>query len=398
MLPAPNEQHKFLQIYFMGDEDNEVDRRCQYIQGVEREIVLKIQRMLHEHNRLINTFKTALDRMPHEQYKLVINPDRTPRGEHERRFNAPLINDVAAVVCGDFSSSRDIVLRAHDNTLTRVPDTHKFYDALQYPLIFSKGQEGYHFELPLINPTTSQPLANKKVSCMNFYAYHMMLRENDFNLLPRFRQLFHQFLVDMWVKTESERLRYITLNQKKLRAEQYIHLQDAVSNDANVNPSDLGKMVILPSSFINSPRYLHEYTQDAFAYVRAYGRPDLFITFTCNPSWKEITDELMPGQKPIDRHDSIARVFRLKVQKLMGVITKGKVFGDVQCYMYSIEWQKRGLPHVHILIWLKEKLRSTQIDNLISAEIPDPTEDKELHDTVVKNMMHVASATLRHRV
>lgn len=122
--------------------------------------------------------------------------------------------------------------------------------------------------------------------------------------------------------------------------------------------------------------------------ARAHGRPDLFVTFTCNPSWKEITDELMPGQKPIDRHDLIARVFRLKVQKLMGVITKGKVFGDVQCYMYSIEWQKRGLPHVHILIWLKEKLRPTHIDNLISAEIPDPTEDKELHDTVVKNMMH----------
>lgn len=31
----------------MGDEQNEVNRRCQYIEGVERETVLKVHRMLH---------------------------------------------------------------------------------------------------------------------------------------------------------------------------------------------------------------------------------------------------------------------------------------------------------------------------------------------------------------
>ncbi|CAF4947498.1 unnamed protein product [Pieris macdunnoughi] len=202
------------------------------------------------------------------------------------------------------------------------------------------------------------------------------------------RQLANQFYVDMYVKVESERLRYITLNQTKLRAENYIHLQDAVANDANLNPNDIGRMIILPSSFVNSPRYLHEYTQDAFAYVRTYGRPDLFVTFTCNPAWPEIVNELMPGQSAIDRHDVVARVFRLKVKKLMSVISKGRIFGEVICFMYSIEWQKRGLPHVHILLWLKDKLRPDQIDNIISAEIPDPSTDKTLHDIIVKNMIH----------
>ncbi|GBL60174.1 hypothetical protein AVEN_33476-1 [Araneus ventricosus] len=56
--------------------------------------------------------------------------------------------------------------------------------------------------------------------------------------------------------------------------------------------------------------------------------------------------------------------------------------------MYSVEWQKRGLPHIHILLWLKDKLKPNQIDNIISAEIPDPSSDKELHDIIVKNMMH----------
>ncbi|GBO99548.1 hypothetical protein EVAR_87322_1 [Eumeta japonica] len=111
LLPANNEQPKFLQLYFMGDEEYEADRRCQNIQGIERDTVLKIQRMLHEHNRLINTFKTALERMPGEDYRLVMHPDRTPSGEHERRYNAPLINEVAAMVTGEQFASRDIVYR-----------------------------------------------------------------------------------------------------------------------------------------------------------------------------------------------------------------------------------------------------------------------------------------------
>ncbi|GFY14242.1 ATP-dependent DNA helicase [Trichonephila clavipes] len=340
LFPEGNDQHKFLQVYFMGDEQNEVNRRCQYIEGVERETVLKIRQMLPSHNVLLKIFKSAIDNWPSDNYKVVIHADQTPRCEHERRYNAPMVNEVAVLVTGEPCSPRDIVLRAHDNTLKRIANTHKFYDALQYPLIFRKGEPGYHFNIPLVNPITEKPIPNKKVSL------------------------------------ESERLRYIALNQKKLRAENYIPLQDAISADDNIRPNDIGKVVILPSTFVNSPRYLQEYTQDAFTYVQTYGRPDLFVTFTCNPSWQDVTQELMSGQKATDQHDIVAHVFRLKVQKLMNVVTKGKVFGDIQCHMYSIEWQKRGLPHVHILIWLKQKLLPNQIDNIISAEIPDPEEDK----------------------
>ena len=45
---------------------------------------------------------------------------------------------------------------------------------------------------------------------------------------------------------------------------------------------------------------MHERTQDAMIYVRTYGRPDLFVTFTCNPSWPEITDNIFPGQAAVD--------------------------------------------------------------------------------------------------
>lgn len=170
-------------------------------------------------------------------------------------------------------SPQDSVTGAYVNTLQRVADTHKFYDALLYPLYFRTGESGYHFNIPVVDPTTEQPIPNKKVSCMDFYEYYMMLREHDFNLLLRTRQLFHQLLVHMYIKVESQSLRYISLNQKKLRVENYIHLEDAISADDNIRPNDIGKIIILPSTFVNSPGYLHEYTQDAFTYVRTNGRP-----------------------------------------------------------------------------------------------------------------------------
>lgn len=133
---------------------------------------------------------------------------------------------------------------------------------------------------------------------------------------------------------------------------------------------------------------MHERTQDAMTYVRVHGRPDLFITFTCNPTWKDVTDALFSGQKPHNRHDIIARVFHIKVKKLMALLTKGKLFGEVRCYMYSVEWQKRGLPHVHILLWLQNRISSNIIDNVISAKIPDPEQDPLLNDIVKSNMIH----------
>ena len=49
------------------------------------------------------------------------------------------------------------------------------------------------------------------------------------------------------------------------------------------------------------------------AIVRCVGKPNLFITFTCNPTWPEIQAELLPNQSAVDRPDLTARVFNLKV-------------------------------------------------------------------------------------
>jgi len=62
------------------------------------------------------------------------------------------------------------------------------------------------------------------------------------------------------------------------------------------------------------------------------------------------------------RHDITARVFKQKLKSLMSMITKLHVFGPTRCWMCSVEWQKQGLPHAHILIWLVDKIRPEKIE------------------------------------
>ncbi|CAI6358556.1 unnamed protein product [Macrosiphum euphorbiae] len=69
----------------------------------------------------------------------------------------------------------------------------------------------------------------------------------------------------------------------------------------------------------------------------------------------------------------------------MNLLTKNYIFGEVQSWVYSIEWQKRGLPHAHILIWLKNKIHADQIDKIISAEFPDPDADQILFNIMKKH-------------
>jgi PIF1-like helicase/Helitron helicase-like domain at N-terminus len=132
--------------------------------------------------------------------------------------------------------------------------------------------------------------------------------------------------------------------------------------------------------------------QDSIALVVEFGRPDLFITFTTNPKWPEITENLLPGQTSSERPDIVSRVFSLKVDELIKDIMVKKIFGNAIAYTYTIEFQKRGLPHMHLLVILgaNDKIHGDpeQIDKFICAEIPDPVADSHMYALVKQHMIH----------
>ncbi|GBP39033.1 hypothetical protein EVAR_89255_1 [Eumeta japonica] len=188
---------------------------------------------------------------------------------------------------------------------------HRSYDSLQYPLMLCRGENGYAINISQVDPIGGTPL-RKTVSCMNYYCYRIMTRRNNFNTLLRYGMLTNQYLVDQYAKIESERLAYIRNNQTKLRAENYVHLQDALQANEHVNGIGQNSCTSLTSLIYSVP---------ALSYV----------------------------------HNRMA---------------------------------KRGLPHVHLLVWLVNKIRPNQIDKVISAELPDKDEDPILYEIVKKNMVH----------
>lgn len=125
LLPFADGDYSFLQIYFIGDANRELDRRCT-IGGshTKREIVSQLQTFLHHNNEWVRMFKTALERMPSDNHKIIIKADRTPFGEHARRFNAPTIDEVAIVIVGEQTLPRDIVLHRRNEQLQRVSELH----------------------------------------------------------------------------------------------------------------------------------------------------------------------------------------------------------------------------------------------------------------------------------
>ena len=167
--------------------------------------------MLHNVNNYVASFKTALDKMDLPEHRIVIRPDKAPTMEHPRRFNAPLTDEVAVLIVGQQFNNSDIVLQKRNDQLQRVAETHRSYDAVQYPLLFCRGEDGYNFELREVDPRTDLP-TNKKVSAMDFYAYRIMVRTNNFNHLLRTKNLFHHFLVDMYAKIESDTYATIRAN------------------------------------------------------------------------------------------------------------------------------------------------------------------------------------------
>lgn len=328
-------------------------------------------------------------------YKLL---HENPRNHDPRTYNRPTSDEVAIAWEGDMDDplgipeAKDVLIEAQSGERYRVPYWHPAYMPLRYPLIFPFGEPSWHADIPNAGvslggslhaqrsrPGQQQPSrvtgrtgrgGSTRVTLASFYRYWMQIRPRKFSRVLHCGRLLQHFVCDAYVAVE---------------------IINAHANGATTGDQAGKQRVVLPSSYTGGPRFMKQLYQDTIALSTKFGRPDLFTTFTCNPNWKEIKENLRPGEQPTDRPDLIARVFRLKLKALMDDIVKHKVLGRVPAYAYTIEFQKRGLPHAHILIILNSEDRfftSHEVDAAVSAEIPDQRLHPNLYTTVTRCMLH----------
>ena len=172
------------------------------------------------------------------------------KSQDQRRYNSPTSNDVAAVFRaedGAAPSERGLFVYPYESNITPVSMLHPALDPLAYPLLFPHGDHGWSPEMTHL-PARATAHRNKTTQ-LQYAAYRLSVRNEDFSILHSSGKLFLQWCVDMYTRIEGERLDFIRRNQEKLRRDMYINLMDYVQNraeDVNVPP---GRIHILPSSF-----------------------------------------------------------------------------------------------------------------------------------------------------
>lgn len=262
LVPVDGNQPKFAQLY-VHDTENEVTNRLNTLQtdvdknSLQEQLVTSLLNMLDEHNVLVQSFRMVRDKYREEgvhDLKLRLIANRFTDG---RQYNLPSCSEVAALLVEQSSrgeSHRDIIVQHKMAGLQRITELHPSFMALQYPLLFPYGEDGYRMGISHCNPETGKRYKQQTVTMRQYYAFRIQQRNQESQALLRGGRLFQQYLVDAYACIEEGRLNWIRNNQKQLRSELYNGLRDAI-NLGDVMTNDVGKMTILPSTYTGGPRY-----------------------------------------------------------------------------------------------------------------------------------------------
>ena len=166
-----------------------------------------------------------------------------------------------------------------------------------------------------------------------YFRFYLHICTNS-KLVPfAYYRLFQQYIIDIWALCNQNKFIQIYSNQTTLCIELYNNIADTLTHN-NLDPESLGRRVVLPSNFLGGDRFIRQCYQDLIAIVYKYSYLSLFITFTTNPKWDEITRKLLPGQTAVDRLDLVTRVFHIKVTHFLHDLKWKQIFS---WYLSSIQ-------------------------------------------------------------
>ena len=183
--------------------------------------------------------------------------------------------------------NRDFEIYPADNnahSTVKIKATSQNADPMTYPLLFFHGDFGWNVNLErnVVPKERRQGTRHRERLTLNeFYAYRVAVHDSC-SIIHHSRLLFQQYLVDAFTKIEGNELAYIRTHQSQLRVESYQGLMDHIERRAEAEDANVGRIVILPSSFEGSQRNFYQKFQDAMTIVTRYGKPDIFLTITQN--------------------------------------------------------------------------------------------------------------------
>nr|GEV62604.1 DNA helicase [Tanacetum cinerariifolium] len=318
---CPDEGHQscFLQLYIY-DTQNEVDNRMRHFGGshegsLDPEIVDHLIHILDEHNELVKLFRTARDKCRDTnvlELKIMLYNMGSVYGYE---LPAQTLGGIEFESGPRSRTDYDVIIEFKGGPPQRISKLHQSYASLQFSPLFIFGQPGFYPKLKLKRHDGSE---RGKKSFNERVLNQLHPRVNDYGLIFKGGRLFQQYFVVVYYTIEQNRIDFIRTHQNNLRRE-----------------------------YLSGPRYMYSHYLDALALCRSLGNPQFFITFPRNVNWHEIKRYMKqyPELTPADRPDVVCRVFEHKVKDFVRFLREVRTFGYVTGVLYTIEFQKRGLPH-----------------------------------------------------
>ncbi|VDK53748.1 unnamed protein product, partial [Cylicostephanus goldi] len=425
---------------------------------VEFTLLRRIMDILRKHNPIVQSYMTMYEIYSEELQKQRTQETNTPKvimnikqrrdvapslisSVHPGRLNVPVFeNQIAAIYVskeGGMLTHEELNegLRIMSRGGKTIAPHHSYnIDPLTYPLYFVRGEQTFvkeklpkysikhgamkkssgndsglmleeHYEEDADDDIDDSRLESRNGRKARYisrreFALYILARRGD---LHKHRiigtgKLYSQYVLHTFARIEADRLSSIGLHRTELRSSTASSLFKYLDDKLKEKGVKLGRLVNMPQKFVGSRNWYQKLYSDAMAVAQRLGKPDLFVTFTGSQDWPEIKNNL-PGKFDSWITDPFlcCRVFFLRLTELLHDIKKKEIFGKVVALHGSIEFQKRGMPHAHLLITLENKIDTPEkIDSIICAEIPeypsadDPQREEKhrFYTLMKKHMIH----------
>ena len=281
-------------------------------------------------------------------------------------------------------------------------------EELAFPVLFPKGQFGYTAERQI------------KLSPVKYFNARLLHYSAGFATNPEYL-FFAQFIIEQKKIFDS-----INIALKK------IHGQSLTVSQIRGNVHTLQNLVCQDQAYLflrqipGTPPYWQKFMYEVVAMVKQLGIPTWFMTLSCaDLRWpelfqiiartqgKNLTNEQVTALSYNERCSIynlnpvvVAKHFQYRVETFFTevLLAKSNPIGKIVYYALRIEFQMRGSPHLHALIWTSDCPKLTPetkqeyidfIDKHVHAFLPNQEQDKELHELVKTYQKHTHSKTCR---
>jgi DNA replication protein DnaC len=286
--------------------------------------------------------------------------------------------------------------------------TDKLCEELAFPVLFPKGRFGYTLEREV------------KLTPVKYFNARLLHRSGRFATNPEY--LFYaQFIIEQKKVSDS-----INIAMKKMCG------HSITASQLRSNPQSLQNLISQDQAYLflrqipGSPPYWQKFMYEVVAMVKQLGIPTWFLTLSCaDLRWPELfqiiarcqgmnmTDEQVEELSYIERCSMlnlnpviVAKHFQYRVETFFRevLLSNANPIGKIIYYALRIEFQMRGSPHLHALIWTSDCPKLTNetkqsyvqfIDNHVQAYVPNKDTHPQLHELVSTYQKHNHSKTCR---